>query len=63
MPNYKTIAANDIIVLRSNAGFGVGLVIKILNIDNHIFADTLWRDGIIIRCSIDMLTKVRGSEL
>ena len=59
MQSHISINVGDIVTFRSYKNFGLGLVLGVNLQKDTLFADTLWQDGIIIKCSIIMLELAR----
>ena len=59
MQSHISINVGDIVVFRSYKKFGLGLVLGVSLQKDVLFADTLWQDGIIIKCNVFMLELAR----
>ena len=59
MQSHISINVGDIVVFRSYKKFGLGLVLGVSLQKDMLFADTLWQDGIIIKCNVFMLELAR----
>ena len=55
MQSHISINVGDIVTFRSYKKFGLGLVLGVSLQKDMLFADTLWQDGIIIKCNVFML--------
>ena len=60
MQCFNSVAVGDIVVFKAHQKFGFGLIFKLAVYNEVIFADTLWHNGIIIRCNVEMLQVYRG---
>lgn len=59
MQSHISIGVGDIVTFQACRKFGLGLVVGVEQHKDTLFVDTLWQDGIIIKCSVFMLELVR----